>query len=78
MREITDIHPQALAEVDTADLIHGEIMNEMVRLQEIVENPLDQHNKAYYNGMIEGLLGVYGLLNDIQWHKEKLERSSNE
>jgi hypothetical protein len=74
MREITDIHPQALAEVDTADLIHGEIMNEMVRLQEIVDSPLDQHNKAYYNGMVDALLGVYGLLNDIQWHKEKSSR----
>ena len=69
MRSINEIHPQALEEVNTADLIHGEIMNEMVRIQEILENPLDQHNKAYYNGMLDALVSTYALLNDIMWVK---------
>lgn len=71
MRDVSEIHPQALKEVNTADLIHGEIMNEMVRVQEILENPLDQHNKAYYNGMQDALVSAYALLNDIMWEKIK-------
>lgn len=72
MRDVSEIHPQALKEVNTADLIHGEIMNEMVRIQEILENPLHQiltHNKAYYNGMLDALVSTYALLNDIMWVK---------
>jgi len=74
MREITDIHPQALKELDTAHLIHGEIMNAMVDAEEKMAGNLDQHNRAYFNGRMDALVGVYGLLNDIEWYKTKLER----
>lgn len=75
MRTIEEIHPHALKTLDTAHLIHGEIMNELVEVQAEMENPLSQHHMPYLNGKLDVLLSVYSLLNDIAWHKEKLERN---
>jgi hypothetical protein len=77
MRDITDINPEALDKVDTIDLIHGEIMNAMVEAEEkslFFDQFPSQHNRAYFNGRMDALIGVYGLINDIQWYKTKLER----
>jgi len=74
MRAVTDIHPQALRELSAAHLIHGEIMNEMVELESQIQNPLSKHHMPYLNGKMDALVAVYGLLNDIQWEQEKLER----
>jgi hypothetical protein len=39
-----------------------------------MEKPLSKEHMPYLNGKLEVLLATYGLLNDIQWHKEKSSR----
>lgn len=75
MRTIEEIHPHALRTLDTAHLIHGEVMNELIEVQGEMDNPLSKHHRPYLNGKLDVLLGVYTLLNDIMWKKEQLERT---
>ena len=77
MRTVEEIHPHALRTLDTAHLIHGEIMNEIVETEGILERNLHSHVKIYYNSKLDTLLSIYALLNDIMWHKEKLDRNTN-
>ena len=74
MREITELHPTVIRDLDTAHIIHGEIMNEIVEVQAQMEKPLSKEHMPYLNGKLEVLLATYGLLNDIMWEKEKASR----
>lgn len=74
MRTIEDINKKALDTLSIDHIIHGEIMNEIIEIQDQMENPLSSHHMPYLNGKLDALVGVYSLLNDIIWHKEKLDR----
>lgn len=74
MREIGDINTHALRTLDTAHLIHGEVMNEIVEVEELLRGNIDNNRRIYYNSRLSTLISVYGLLNDIMWEKEKNSR----
>lgn len=74
MREIGDINRHALRTLDTAHLIHGEVMNEIVEVEELLKGNIDNNRRIYYNSRLSTLISVYGLLNDIMWEKEKSSR----
>jgi hypothetical protein len=74
MRSIEELQPSVIRDLDTAHIVHGEIMDEMVRVQGILEGNLDNHIRLYYNSKLDTLMDVYGLLNDIMWEKEKAAR----
>lgn len=75
MREIGDINTHALRTLDTAHLIHGEVMNEIVEVEELLRGNIDNNRRIYYNSRLSTLISVYGLLNDIMWEKEKSSRT---
>jgi hypothetical protein len=74
MIEAKDLPPQIIKYIDTADIVRDTVMNELVSIQETLEKPLDNHNKSYYNGRLDGLMAVYSLINDIEYEKAKLEK----
>jgi hypothetical protein len=74
MRSIEELQPSVIRDLDAAHIVHGEIMDEMVRVQGILEGNLDNHIRLYYNSKLDTLMDVYGLLNDIMWEKEKAAR----
>lgn len=74
MRGIHELAPSVVKDLDTAHIIHGEIMNELVRVEEILEGHIDNHIRVYYNSRMDTLIAVYGLLNDVMWEKEKNSR----
>lgn len=74
MREITELPPSVIRDLDTAHIIHGEVMNEIVEVEELLRGNIDNNRRIYYNSRLSTLIAVYGLLNDIMWEKEKNSR----
>ena len=76
MRTIDEINKKALDTLPIDHLIHAELMNEIVETEGILERNLHSHVKIYYNSKLDTLISIYGLINDIMWHKEKLDRKT--
>lgn len=74
MRGIEELPPSVIRDLDTAHIIHGEVMNEIVEVEELLRGNIDNNRRIYYNSRLSTLIAVYGLLNDIMWEKEKNSR----
>jgi hypothetical protein len=78
MRTIEELPLSVISDLDTAHIVHGAIMDEIVETERVLERNLHSHVKIYYNSKLDTLISIYGLINDIMWEKEKLDRKNND